>query len=149
MKIKTAAQLLAFAAFAVTATAATALDPKSVVVFPSAEVKWATNPNGASATLLGDPRKDGDFYVQVIKWRPGASTRPHSHPHDRWITVLEGTYWVGTGPKYDPSSMVPVKAGSWVFHAANGIHFDGVKEDGATIQIAGVGPATTVDREEK
>jgi quercetin dioxygenase-like cupin family protein len=33
----------------------------------------------------------------LTKWLPGHMSRPHFHPNDRFITVLKGTWWVGTG----------------------------------------------------
>ena len=39
--------------------------------------------------------------------------------------------------------MIPMKAGSYVFHPANGHHFDGTKTEDATVQIIGMGPVTT------
>jgi len=39
--------------------------------------------------------------------------------------------------------MIPMKAGSYVFHPANGHHFDGAKTDEVTVQIIGMGPVTS------
>lgn len=39
---------------------------------------------------------------------------------------------------------VPMKAGSFVKHAAGGIHFDGAKDEEVVLQIVGMGPASTV-----
>jgi hypothetical protein len=39
--------------------------------------------------------------------------------------------------------MIPMKAGSYVFHPANGHHFDGTKNEEAMVQIIGMGPVTT------
>ena len=54
--------------------------------------------------------------------------------------VLEGTFWVGTGT-FDPQRTVPLKAGSFVRDVARGIHFDGTKDDSATLYFVGIGPA--------
>lgn len=151
MKIKTAAKwAVALALFgSVAGSASAALDPTQLKIVIPADIKWNKGALGDTATLLGDPRKEGELYVQLIKWHPNQSSRPHMHPHDRYITVLEGTFWVNTGPKYDKAGMVPVKPGSWVFHPAGGVHYDGTHEDGALIQVVGIGPGTSIDREEK
>jgi hypothetical protein len=39
--------------------------------------------------------------------------------------------------------MVPMKAGSYVFHPANGHHFDGARDEDALVQIIGMGPVVT------
>ena len=139
----------ALAVFSGAAGTASALDPTALRIIPPADIKWNPGTLGDTAALYGDSRKEGDLYVQLIKWHPNQSSRPHSHPHDRYITVLQGTFWVNTGAKYDKAGMVPVKPGSWVFHPANQIHYDGTREDGAMIQVVGIGPGTSIDREEK
>jgi quercetin dioxygenase-like cupin family protein len=76
-------------------------------------------------------------------------SRPHFHSTDRFFVVLEGTWWVGTGTKFDPDSTVPMKAGSYVYHKAGGIHYDGAKGEPALIQVWGTGPMTTESAEVK
>jgi hypothetical protein len=39
-------------------------------------------------------------------------SRPHWHPNDRIITVIKGTWWLGTGDKFEPDTTVPVPTGS-------------------------------------
>jgi hypothetical protein len=76
-------------------------------------------------------------------------SRPHFHPNDRFITVLAGTWWVGTGSKFDPESTVPMPAGSFVTHLAKGVHYDGSKDGETIIEIVGEGPATATPAEIK
>ena len=71
---------------------------------------------------------------------------PHFHNQDRYITVLKGTWWVSLGPESDSgdkNKMIPIKAGGYVFHPANGHHFDGAKTDEVTVQIIGMGQVIT------
>ena len=52
-----------------------------------------------TAVMVGDPDKPG-FYVVLTKWLKGHHfSHPHFHPNDRYITVLQGTWWVGTGAR--------------------------------------------------
>src|SRR5215471_11780545 len=62
-------------------------------------------PNGnQQAVLFGDPTKPG-LYGVMTKWLAGNHfSRPHFHPNDRFITVLSGTWWVGSGPDFDPNT---------------------------------------------
>ena len=113
------------------------------------DIKWVEGNGGAaSAIMVGDPNKPG-LYIYLNKWHAGHMSRPHYHPNDRFITVLQGTWWVGTGPKYDPASTTPVPAGSFVTHFAKGIHYDGAKDADCIIEILGMGPATSTPAEVK
>jgi len=98
--------------------------------------------------LFGDPSKPGP-YVARIKWLPGNMSRPHFHPNDRFFAVISGTWWMGTGDKFDPASTVPVPVGSYVVHYANKIHYDGAKDEEVVIQVWGMGPATATPAEKK
>jgi hypothetical protein len=120
------------------------LDPAILTFKAPEELKWSgTSKTYQQAVLYGDPTKPG-LYVVLAKWPPGTGSRPHYHPNDRYITVISGTWWVGTGTDYDMSKTVPMKAGSFIKHTAGGIHFDGAKDEEVVLQIVGMGPATTV-----
>ena len=115
-----------------------------------AEIKWVRNAAGTNegAVLFGDPSKPGP-YVARIKWLPGNMSRPHFHPNDRLIVVLSGIWWVGTGEVFDPSSTVPMRAGTYVTHYGKKIHYDGAKDEDAIIEVHGIGPATSTPAERK
>src|SRR5260370_40626085 len=98
------------------------------------------------AVMRGDPDKPGP-YIVLIKWGPHQMSRPHFHPNDRLITVLSGTWWVGTGSKFDPESTVPMPAGSFVTPFAKGGYYDGSKDGEAIIGNFGEEPANVVPAE--
>jgi hypothetical protein len=114
------------------------------------QIEWKGRPGSGSqsAILFGDPSKPG-LYVQLLRRGPNNWSQPHSHPNDRFITVLAGTMWIGTGAKFDTENTVPLKPGSYVRDIANQMHFDGSKADGLTIEIVGIGPATSNQAESK
>ena len=118
------------------------LDPKAISIQLPADIKWVKAANGGSeqAVLAGDPAKPG-LYVVLQKWLPHNNSRPHSHPNDRYITVLKGTWWVNTGANYDPDGMKPVLPGSFVIHYGQEMHYDGAKDEECILQIVGMGPA--------
>jgi hypothetical protein len=130
------------------ATQSAELDPRAVVVTLPERIAWVSRPGGGSdaAVLVGDPEKPG-LYVELVRWKAHHNSRPHYHPNDRYITVLSGTWWVGSGPEYDPDSMQPVRAGSFVTHFGNGIHYDGAKDEDTVIEIVGIGPVTATAAE--
>src|SRR6202167_3094220 len=93
-------------------------DPKVLSYTLPDKIHWTDNPGGAKqAVLAGDPSKPG-LYVVLTKWTPHHMSHPHWHPNDRFITVISGTWWVGTGPKFDPDSTVPMPACTFVTHFA-------------------------------
>jgi hypothetical protein len=88
-----------------------AIDDKGFVRIAPDEVQWKDFPNGHGAqiaTLQGDPTKSG-IYVQRVKFPPHVMDQPHWHPEERHITVLKGTWYAGTGDKFDPEQAVPLK----------------------------------------
>jgi mannose-6-phosphate isomerase-like protein (cupin superfamily) len=124
------------------------IDPRAVTFTAPADIKFVRNAAGTNETavLFGDPDKPGP-YVMQLRWFPGNMSRPHFHPNDRFFVVLEGTWWLGTGTKFDPDSTVPVKPGTFVLHKAGQAHYDGAKDEPALIQVWGMGPATTTSAE--
>jgi hypothetical protein len=103
------------------------------------QMQWRDTENGKTANLSGDPSKPG-LYAYILKRGPNVWSKPYFHDNDRFVTVLEGTIWVGTGT-FAPQRTVPLKAGSFVRDVARGIHFDGTKDDGATLYFVGIGPS--------
>ena len=115
-------------------------DPKALKYTLPENLKWTASPSGNStAVLSGDPSKPG-LYIVLTKWTAGHMSMPHSHPNDRFITVISGTWWVGTGPNYDPASTKAIPAGSFVTHFAKQLHYDGAKDGDCLLQIVGMGP---------
>ena len=125
------------------------LNPNALMYKLPSQINWVANASGASvAVLVGDPDKPG-LYVLLNKWSPHHMSRPHFHPNDRFVTVLSGTWWVGTGSKYDPDSTVPMPTGSFVTHFGKQIHYDGAKDGECVLEIVGQGPATSTPAEVK
>jgi hypothetical protein len=127
------------------------LNPAAVIYKLPDQIPWGpVNAAGAqSAVVAGDPTKPG-FYAVYNKWTKGNHfSRPHFHPNDRYIVVLQGTWWVGSGPKFDPADTTAMPAGSFVTHFGKQVHWDGAKDEDAVLLIMGEGPATSTAAEEK
>jgi hypothetical protein len=126
------------------------IDRATVDFKTPAEIKWVRNAAGTNeqAVLFGDPSKPGPYVVR-LKWLPGNMSRPHFHPNDRFFVVLSGTWWMGTGEKFDPESTVPAPAGSYVIHYGGKVHFDGAKDEETIIQVWGMGPATATPADKR
>jgi hypothetical protein len=133
-------------------SSAAELNPAAVIYKLPDQIPWGpVNAAGAqSAVVVGDPNKPG-FYAVYNKWTKGNHfSRPHFHPNDRFIVVLQGTWWVGSGPKFDPANTTPMPPGSFVTHFGKQVHWDGAKDEDAVLLIVGEGPATaTLVAEEK
>jgi hypothetical protein len=98
--------------------------------------------------LAGDPSKPG-VYVMMSKWRIGSFSHPHFHSADCYAYVLDGTWWVGTGSKFEPEHLaVPVKAGSFVTEFAKGVLWAGARDEGATVLMFGLGPVFNTEVDE-
>lgn len=102
---------------------------------------WKGGPEDPNQTaiLFGDPSKPG-LYVQVTKRKPNVWSQPHSHKNERFITVLAGTFLIGTGPKFDKNNTIAVGPGGVVHDIPNQMHYDGTGPEGATLQFIAMGP---------
>jgi len=151
-RLSTVLPLAALALYCASARAGE-LNPAAVSYKLPDQIEWKTPAGGSAgvqnAVLVGDPSQPG-LYVVLTKWLAGNHfSHPHFHPHDRFITVLKGTWWVGTGTKYDPGATVPMPAGTFVTHYGQQVHFDGAKDEDAVLLIVGEGPATSTPAEVK
>ena len=110
------------------------------------EIHWQDMPGsygGQIANIAGDPNGHG-VYVQRVRFPAHVMDRPHWHPGDRYVTVIRGTWYTGTGATFDPARAVPLKPGSYMFHPAKALHWDGSNSDEEVIvQIVGLGPVET------
>jgi hypothetical protein len=144
-KLACCAAVLLALALIVAPSGAVELDPAAVVFKHPDQIPWHDNskyPGLKEAVLYGDPDKPG-LYVVIVKWLPGNMSRPHWHPNDRVITVVKGTWWVGSGATFDRDATVPMPAGSVVTHYGRHVHYDGAKDEETILVITGEGPATS------
>jgi hypothetical protein len=142
-------QALALPLLAFLGPAKADLNPAALQYKLPSQIEWKDTSIGAKmAVMHGDPDKPGP-YIVLIKWGSHQMSRPHFHPNDRFITVISGTWWVGTGSKFDPETTVPMPAGSFVTHFAKQVHYDGSRDGEAIIEIVGEGPATATPAETK
>jgi quercetin dioxygenase-like cupin family protein len=118
------------------------LNPAAIAYKLPDQIPWSDESIGAKIAILhGDPAKPGP-YIVLVRWPAHHMSHPHYHPNDRYITVLSGTWWVGTGTKFDPDATTPLPAGTFVTHFGKQVHYDGAKDADTVLQIVGEGPAT-------
>jgi quercetin dioxygenase-like cupin family protein len=130
-----------------TAGYAAELDPAAVNVLAPEQFKWRDPTDQAQTNqiiLHGDPGKPG-LYIQINKFKPGRFGNPHHHPIDRFITVIDGASWRGTGPIVDPDHATRVPKGTFMVDHALKVHWDGTKDESGAYLITGMGPGTQTE----
>ena len=95
-------------------------------------------PGAKVAVLEGDPAKPGPFVFRV-KVPDGYRIPPHTHPKPERVTVLAGTFHLGTGEKFDAAKAEPLPAGTYGSWPAGMKHFVWAKGE-TVVQFHGDGP---------
>jgi len=114
-------------------------------LYSLAEMAWKdappSIPAGAKiAVLEGDPSKEGPFVFR-LKLADGYRIPPHTHPKVERITVIQGTFNVGMGEKFDETKTQPMPAGTYGYWPAGMKHFVWAKGE-TILQFHGMGPWT-------
>ena len=96
--------------------------------------------------VWGDPEKAGAPFVIRIHNDPGYIVVPHTHPTDENVTVVQGSWWVGMGRRFDRSELQPLELGAFGIVPADMAHFAWSMTE-TIIQVHGIGPfgSTLVD----
>jgi quercetin dioxygenase-like cupin family protein len=129
--------------FLVSAASISAVAADDHIAVSADQLKWGPAPpvfpKGAQISVLaGDPTKEG-LYVIRLKLPAGYKVPPHTHPNDENVTVITGTFNIGTGSTFDEKNGKALKAGGFV-HMPKGMqHFAWFTEE-STIQLHGMGP---------
>jgi len=150
MNAPIAAALSLLAAAPAAAPDISSLNIEALKALPLDQVQWkpADGLGGTdTAVLVGDPAKPG-LYVVLNRFHPGAHSRPHYHPNNRYIMVVKGPWYVSTGLADDiERTGVALPQGSFVTHTGREVHYDGAKAGGgeAIVMIFGEGPGTRID----
>jgi quercetin dioxygenase-like cupin family protein len=124
-------------------------DPKSIPFTLLENIPWTgTVGRLQQYKIYGDANQPGPYAV-LMKWYPGAFSRPHLHEKTRYITVIQGNWWVSSSAVYDIEKTYPMPAGSVIRNEANQIHWDGAKGAPVVLLISGDGPAPSISVDEK
>ncbi len=146
-------RVLSAAAVAVTIVAAVAWatslpqrSKKEIVGLTAAEVRWFTPPyyndGRQRAQLFGDS-SEGGSWIDRVKIPGGARVLAHTHPQDELVTVIEGTWYLGEGAKFDSAKLKGYPAGSFIVIPAGVPHFVAAKEGTVVVQLSSVGKFQT------
>jgi anti-sigma factor ChrR (cupin superfamily) len=146
-------RVLSAAAAAVTIVAAVAWatslgerSKKEIVGLTPDEVRWFTPPyyndGRQRAQLFGDS-SEGGTWIDRVKIPGGARVLAHTHPQDEIVTVIEGTWDLGEGAKFDSAKLKGYPAGSFIVIPAGIPHFVAAKEGTVVVQLNGIGKFQT------
>jgi hypothetical protein len=113
-----------------------------VIVSP-ADIKWGDappvfQPGAKMAVLQGDPGKPGLFTIR-LKGPDGYKVEAHWHPTAEQLTVISGTFYLGTGDKLDETKGTAMGSGAFATMPAKMHHFAWMKGD-TEVQVHGMGP---------
>lgn len=112
----------------------TALTPEQVRWFTPSYYKDGRQ----RAQLLGDSSQSGPW-VDRVKIPAGVRVLAHTHPRDELVTVIEGTWYLGTGERFDSAKLKGYPAGSFIVIPAGVPHFVAAKEGSVIVQLSGTG----------
>lgn len=117
--------------------------PDEHVLFSAAEIEWRDGPGsmepGAQfAVLEGDPSAPGVFTMR-IRMPDGFRIAPHYHPKPERVTVVSGTFRLGSGDVLDPANTTAMEPGSYTSMPPGMRHF-AIAEGETVIQLTSTGP---------
>ena len=92
------------------------------------------------AMIHGVQEQAGSFTFRV-RAAAGHKLLPHTHPDERVITVLEGTYWSAVGDTWDEAKLIAFPRGSLYVVPAGVPHYSAVLEGETVFQESGTGPS--------
>jgi quercetin dioxygenase-like cupin family protein len=102
---------------------------------------WSKAADGSTFTnVFGDPSKAG-IYVQQVKRPANSWSAAHKHANDQFLWVMDGTMYIGTGSTVDKNKTVAMPKGSYIHDFANGVHYEGTKDQDLWLLVVGMGPA--------
>ena len=128
----------------ISAIAAPAAAQEAPTIIPFETLKWNPTPfpDVTVAVIAGNPAGTG-IYAIFAKYRAGGTSAPHTHPDQRVVTVISGTYYAGAGTEFDKSKLRPLKPGTTINVPANTPHYAAAKHGETIVQEVGVGPSGT------
>ena len=91
--------------------------------------------------LSGDPSKPGAPYALRIHNDANYVVPPHTHPEDEHIIVVQGSWALGMGTRFDKAKLDPMELGAYGLVPKQMAHFAWSKTE-TIIHVHGIGPFT-------
>jgi quercetin dioxygenase-like cupin family protein len=113
---------------------------KEIVALTPEQVRWFTPPyykdGRQRAQLFGDSSQGG-AWIDRVKIPAGMHVLAHTHPQDELVTVIEGTWYLGEGERFDSAKLKGYPAGSFIVIPTGVPHFVAAKEGTVIVQLSG------------
>jgi quercetin dioxygenase-like cupin family protein len=101
---------------------------------------WSKAADGSTFTnVFGDPSKPG-IYVQQVRRPANSWSTAHRHANDQFLWVMGGKMYIGTGSTVDKDKTVGMPKGSYIHDFANGVHYEGTKDEDLWLLVCRHGP---------
>src|SRR4029078_2549531 len=114
---------------------------KEIVGLTADQVRWFTPPyytdGRQGAKLFGDSSA-GVTCIDRAKIPGGARVLAHTHPQDELVTVIEGTWYLGEGAKFESAKLKRYPAGRFSLVHAGGPHFVAGSDGTVVVQLSGI-----------
>jgi quercetin dioxygenase-like cupin family protein len=115
---------------------------KEAIALRPQDIQWFTpayyTDGRQRAHLLGDSEKGGNW-IDRVRIPGGSQVLPHRHPDDEVVTVLEGSWYLGMGEKFDQAKLRAYPAGSFIHIPAGVPHFLATPDGPVIVQASGHG----------
>jgi quercetin dioxygenase-like cupin family protein len=108
------------------------------------DLKWgdvASLPKGAQIAVLEGPLNEAKPFTFRLKFPANYQIPPHSHTAVERVTVLSGTFNMGTGDKFERSQTTALSAGGLAVMQPGTTHYAWTDQE-TVVQLNGVGPWT-------
>ena len=116
MAYRTMLAAVSVACFMSTALCGTAAAQEAATptIIPAETLKWNPTPfpDVTVAVIAGNPTASG-LYAIFAKYRAGGTSAPHTHPDQRVVTVISGTYYAGAGTEFDEVQAEAAETGNY------------------------------------
>jgi hypothetical protein len=115
---------------------------RQVTALTPEDIRWFTpayyTDGRERAQLRGDSSKGGDW-IDRVRIPGGSRVLAHTHPDDEIVTVMEGTWYLGIGERFDQTRLKAYPAGSFILIPAHLPHFLATREGPVVVQASGHG----------
>ena len=132
-----------FAVAAAVSPASLAQAPAEIVMVTTDELKWAdfpALPPGAKVAVIQGPPNEAKPYIVRLKFPANYKVPVHTHPGTEHLTVISGTFHLGTGGKLDQNQTKALIPGSVALIQPNIKHFAWTNSE-TVVQLHGTGPS--------
>lgn len=112
-------------------------------IVEAGSIEWSAGPaslepGSEMAVLYGKPSEEGLFAIR-LKLPAGYAIAPHSHPKPEVVTVISGTFLLGTGETADKEAAQALPAGSFFAFDPGMTHYVFTDEE-TVVQLNSSGP---------